>query len=209
MLLAEGALELVEEPALDLAVRVLVAELVELAQQAALLVGEPARHANVHEDPLVAPAPATALQDRHAAAVEDDDLARLRPRRQLELLLPVERRNREGGAERGLREGQVDRRVDVVPFAHESLVGTDPHLDVDVSGAAAGEPGVALAAQADPLAVMNIALDAVERLLPELHAERAITSGYLDRDEPRVEGWHRIECRVRDGWAADLLEFRP
>lgn len=58
------------------------------------------------------------------------------------------------------------------------------------------------------LAVMNIALDVVERMLPELPVERAITSGYLERDTPRVDGWHRAERRVRDGWAADLLEFR-
>jgi hypothetical protein len=53
---------------------------------------------------------------------------------------------------------------------------------------------------------MNIALDVVERMLPELPVERAITSGYLERDEPRVDGWHRLERRVRDGWAADLFE---
>jgi ribosomal protein L11 methyltransferase len=56
------------------------------------------------------------------------------------------------------------------------------------------------------LAVMNIALDVVEAMLPELPVERAITSGYLDRDTPRVGGWCRLERRVRDGWAADLLE---
>ena len=59
------------------------------------------------------------------------------------------------------------------------------------------------------LAVMNIALDVVERLLPALPVRRAITSGYLDSDEPRAEGWHSLERRVRDGWAADLLELRP
>ncbi len=59
------------------------------------------------------------------------------------------------------------------------------------------------------LAVMNIALDVVEGLLPKLPVQRAITSGYLDRDEPRVAGWQRVHRRVRDGWAADLLEFRP
>ncbi len=59
------------------------------------------------------------------------------------------------------------------------------------------------------LAVLNIALDVVERMLPELPVERAITSGYLERDEPRAEGWQRLERRVRDGWAADLLELRP
>jgi ribosomal protein L11 methyltransferase len=59
------------------------------------------------------------------------------------------------------------------------------------------------------LAVMNIALDVVEAMLPQLPVERAITSGYLDRDEPRVDGWRRVERRMRDGWAADLLEFAP
>ncbi|HKC78280.1 MAG TPA: 50S ribosomal protein L11 methyltransferase [Gaiellaceae bacterium] len=56
------------------------------------------------------------------------------------------------------------------------------------------------------LGVMNIAHDVVERMLPELPVERAVTSGYLERDEPRVDGYHRVERRVRDGWAADLLE---
>jgi ribosomal protein L11 methyltransferase len=59
------------------------------------------------------------------------------------------------------------------------------------------------------LAVMNIALDVVQRLLPGLAVRRAITSGYLDRDEPRAAAWHSVERRVRDGWAADLLELRP
>ena len=59
------------------------------------------------------------------------------------------------------------------------------------------------------LAVMNIALEVVEGLLPKLPVQRAITSGYLERDEPPdVAGWQRVERRVRDGWAADLLEFR-
>jgi ribosomal protein L11 methyltransferase len=59
------------------------------------------------------------------------------------------------------------------------------------------------------LAVMNIALDVVEAMLPQLPLEQAITSGYLDRDQPRAAGWHGVQRRVRDGWAADLLEFRP
>jgi ribosomal protein L11 methyltransferase len=56
------------------------------------------------------------------------------------------------------------------------------------------------------LGVMNIAHDVVEQMLPELPVERAITSGYLARDEPRVGNWERVERRIRDGWAADLLE---
>ena len=56
------------------------------------------------------------------------------------------------------------------------------------------------------LAVMNIALDVVESMLPRLPVERAITSGYLDRDRPRVDGWRPVGRGERDGWAADVLE---
>jgi ribosomal protein L11 methyltransferase len=84
-------------------------------------------------------------------------------------------------------------------------------LETTRANAAANDVQVAVGTelQQSELAVMNIALDVVERMLPELPVERAITSGYLERDEPRVEGWHRLERRVRDGWAADLLELRP
>lgn len=65
----------------------------------------------------------------------------------------------------------------------------------------------ALAAQPPPadLAVANIALDVVERLLPRLDVASAIVSGYLERDEPGADGWRRVGRRVAGGWAADLL----
>jgi ribosomal protein L11 methyltransferase len=54
------------------------------------------------------------------------------------------------------------------------------------------------------LALANIAAEAVLALAPRLRAPRAITSGYLVSDDPRLEGY-RIERRVQDGgWAADL-----
>jgi len=59
------------------------------------------------------------------------------------------------------------------------------------------------------LAVMNIALDVVEAMLPTLAVEWAITAGYLERDAPQAPGWRRLTRSVRNGWAADLLEFRP
>ena len=68
----------------------------------------------------------------------------------------VERRDRHGGAERGLRQGQVDGRVDVVaPRARIARRGRMCAPDVDVPGAAADSPGVALAGHADPLAVVD------------------------------------------------------
>ena len=81
---------------------------------------------------------------------------------------------------------------------------------LEITRANAAENGVAVEVGTElgpaDLAVMNIALDVVERMLPELPVERAITSGYLDGDEPRVDGWHALERRTRDRWAADLLE---
>jgi len=83
-------------------------------------------------------------------------------------------------------------------------------LETTRSNAAANGVVVEVGPDLEPstLALMNIALDVVERMLPQLPAERAITSGYLERDAPLVDGWNRVERRVRDGWAADLLEFR-
>ncbi len=87
----------------------------------------------------------------------------------------------------------------------------DVALETTRANAAANEVEIEVGAGLEParLAVMNIALDVVEAMLLQLPVERAITSGYLERDEPRAEGWHRLERRARDGWAADLLEFRP
>jgi ribosomal protein L11 methyltransferase len=55
------------------------------------------------------------------------------------------------------------------------------------------------------VAVANVALDVVEQLLPRLPARQLVASGYLEPDEPQLQGWHRIERRVADGWAADLV----
>jgi len=89
---------------------------------------------------------------------------------------------------------------------------------VEVTKANAAANGVALVARrADALtdelprahvAVANIALDVVERLLPRLDARLVVTSGYLERDEPAADGWRRLDRRLLDGWAADLLERR-
>jgi len=97
-------------------------------------------------------------------------------------------------------------------FAPVSAIDLD-EVAVETTRANAAANGVAVDSVDEipraELAVMNIALEVVEGMLPKLPVERAITSGYLDRDEPRVDGWQRIGRRVRDGWAADLLEFRP
>jgi ribosomal protein L11 methyltransferase len=97
-------------------------------------------------------------------------------------------------------------------FAPVSAVDLDEvALETTRTNAVANGVAIDVGAELVParLAVMNIALDVVERMLPQLPVELAITSGYLDRDEPHADGWHAVRRRVRDGWAADLLEFRP
>lgn len=80
-------------------------------------------------------------------------------------------------------------------------------LETTSSNAVANGVAVAVGTELHPaeLAVMNIALDVVERMLLELPVEQAITSGYLERDGVQVDGWRASTRRVRDGWAADLL----
>ncbi len=97
------------------------------------------------------------------------------------------------------------------------IVAIDVDQDaVDIALANARVNGVELDAyRSDALAddlpaadvvVANVALDVVERLLPRLDARLAITSGYLERDDPQVTGWRRIDRGDREGWAADLYE---
>jgi ribosomal protein L11 methyltransferase len=93
-------------------------------------------------------------------------------------------------------------------FAAVQAVDVDEvALETTSVNAAANGVAVAVGTELLParLAVMNIALDVVERMLPDLPVEQAITSGYLDRDEVQVDGWRASTRRVRDGWAADLL----
>jgi ribosomal protein L11 methyltransferase len=97
-------------------------------------------------------------------------------------------------------------------FAPVTAVDVDEvALETTRANAAVNGVSVEVGPELEPavLAVMNIALDVVEAMLPKLPVELAVTSGYLERDEPRSDGWHRVERRVRDGWAADLLELRP
>jgi len=86
----------------------------------------------------------------------------------------------------------------------------DVAAETTAANAAGNGAGVDVLDELRPaaLAVMNIALDVVEGLLPKLQVERAIVSGYLERDDPRAAGWQRLDRRVLDGWAADVLEFR-
>jgi ribosomal protein L11 methyltransferase len=92
----------------------------------------------------------------------------------------------------------------------------DAAVEASLANAAANGVGIE-ARRADALAdelpatdvvLANVQLDLVERLLPRLRAPLAVTSGYLDRDRPAVDGWEPVDRREADGWAADLLRLR-
>src|SRR4051794_456134 len=146
------ALQLVEEALVGL-VRLLVGVRVEFLQQPSLLIAQVPRHEDVHEYALVAAA--ETLQHGHAPAAQLEDLTRLRARREFVLDVPVERGDGHGCTERRLGHRQVDRREDVVPLADEARIGAHVHLHVDVAGARAEKARVTLAAQANPLAVVD------------------------------------------------------
>jgi ribosomal protein L11 methyltransferase len=100
-------------------------------------------------------------------------------------------------------------------FAPLLAVDVDPDA-VEVTRENAGANGVEIDARvcdaltdelpATDLVVANVALDVVEALLARVPAGRVIASGYLERDEPRVTGWRRVDRRTDGGWAADLVE---
>jgi len=92
--------------------------------------------------------------------------------------------------------------VDIDPVAVETTVANAAANGVDVTVWETAELPRA------ELAVANIELEVVEQLLPRLDAARAVTSGYLEHDAPGADGWQRVDRRICDGWAADLLEFR-
>lgn len=97
-------------------------------------------------------------------------------------------------------------------FGPLAAVDDDP-VAVEVARANAEANGVAVAvsvldATAHELppaavAVANIALHAVEAVLPRLAAQDAVTSGYLAAERPEAPGWEHVRGLRLDGWAAD------
>ncbi len=58
------------------------------------------------------------------------------------------------------------------------------------------------------VAVANVLLEPVERILARLDARTAITSGYLATDHPRTDRWAAAGRIELEGWAADRFERR-
>jgi ribosomal protein L11 methyltransferase len=97
-------------------------------------------------------------------------------------------------------------------FAPVLAVDVDP-VAVDTTRANAAENGVVVeAAVVDALtgslprvdiAVVNVLLAPVEKILARLEATEAITGGYLAGERPEHPGWAHLEALERDGWVAD------
>lgn len=102
-------------------------------------------------------------------------------------------------------------------YAPVLAVDRDP-VAVEATMANASANGVELEtrtvdATTEPLpradvAVVNVALDVVESLLPQLDVPVAVTSGYLEADRPVAPAWRHSRRRTREGWAADVFERR-
>jgi ribosomal protein L11 methyltransferase len=61
---------------------------------------------------------------------------------------------------------------------------------------------------ASDVAVANIELSVVERLLGRLDAGLAVTSGYLDCERAAASAWEHLDRVELEGWAADVLAKR-
>ena len=53
--------------------------------------------------------------------------------------------------------------------------------------------------------VANISLATVETMLHRVDARHAVTSGYLETEQPNAGAWRLVETVTTDGWRADLL----
>jgi ribosomal protein L11 methyltransferase len=97
-------------------------------------------------------------------------------------------------------------------FAPVLAVDVDP-VAVETTRANAAANGVVVEAavvdavtgslpRAD-LAVVNVLLAPVEKIMARLEATEAITAGYLAGERPEHPGWAHLEALERDGWVAD------
>jgi ribosomal protein L11 methyltransferase len=172
-------------------------------------------HRPVRIGPLwVGPPWATAPPDATAVVVDPGQAfgtgAHATTRLCLELLLELEPASL---LDVGCGSGVLSIAAAKLGFGPVLAVDHDPAaIDATAANAAANgvDMGVVAAdALAGPLpsvavVVANVSLEAVLRLSGRLDAERVITSGYLEDEEPRLDGFEPLRRRTLDGWAADL-----
>ena len=96
------------------------------------------------------------------------------------------------------------RAVDNDPIAVETTIANAAVNGVEVDASVVD--GVADELPTADVAVANVLLAPVEKILARLETRFAITSGYLVGDHPAAPGWRHLERVELDGWAADRFE---
>ena len=159
---------------------------------------EPARGRDVDDDADVARA--AARERRQPAPAQQDLLAGLGARGDLDRHRAVEGRDLDRGAERRQRRGDVDDGDQVLAVAQEALVLAHPHDDVEVAGRAAVLARVAAAREPDALAVGDARRD-VDRdaALLARRAPRRRTRGRASRGRARRRRRRRRSRCARAG----------
>jgi ribosomal protein L11 methyltransferase len=94
--------------------------------------------------------------------------------------------------------------VDVDPVAVETTIRNAALNDVRVDARTVNVHDEPLPSA--EIALANIALAAVEEIGPRLDARLLVTSGYLIRERPQLDGFRRAGGRAAEEWAADLWE---
>ena len=96
------------------------------------------------------------------------------------------------------------RAVDNDPIAVETTIANAAANRVELQASVVdGESGELPSAD---VAVANVLLRPVEKILARLDARFAVTSGYLTTDHPAAPDWRHLERAELDGWAADRFE---
>ena len=96
--------------------------------------------------------------------------------------------------------------VDDDPVAIETARGNAARNAVELE-TICGD-ALTLALPSAGVAVVNILLPVVERVLTRLDTAFAVTSGYASSEAPAAPGWRQVRRATRDGWAADILTRR-
>ena len=124
---------------------------------------------NLDDHLVVEVALAPPAEVRHALALQDQALARLRARRHRQLRLALEDRHLDGVAEGRLRKGDRQLGDQMRSLADEELVGADVDHDVEIARRAAELAGLALAGEPELIAVFHAGGDRhLEQPLPAL-----------------------------------------
>jgi ribosomal protein L11 methyltransferase len=130
----------------------------------------------------------------------------------IELLLDLERGSL---LDVGCGSGVVSVAAAKLGFAPVTAVDFDPSA-IDATRRNAQRNGTELTtllADADEedlpfaeIAVANISLEVVERVVPRLGARTAVTAGYLESRRPEPAGYRHAARVAAEGWAADRFE---